>query len=89
MGSPFKPVKKYCTFSPPSWKGIPSLTLGSELSCLLSLNMTYRVLLLQGGEIYYNILLIPEMSKETFFKGLMPIQFISKNQKIQLVALSL
>jgi hypothetical protein len=41
----------------------------------------YRVLLLQGGEICCHILLIPEMGKESFFKGPMLIQFISKNQK--------
>jgi hypothetical protein len=31
--------------------------------------MTYRVLLLQGREIYCHILLIPEMGKETFLSG--------------------
>jgi hypothetical protein len=30
--------------------------------------MTYRVLLLQGGQIYCPSLLIPEMGNETFFK---------------------
>jgi hypothetical protein len=39
---------------------------------------------LQDGEIYCHILLIPEMGKESFFKGPMPIQFILKKRKIQL-----
>jgi hypothetical protein len=51
--------------------------------------MTYRVSLMQGGEIYCHIMLIPEMDKETFVKGPMPIQFISKKLNIQLVAMSL
>ena len=41
-------------------------TLASELSSLLFVNKTYRVLLLQGGQIYCPTLLIPEMGKETF-----------------------
>jgi hypothetical protein len=48
---------------------ITSLTLGSQLSSLLMANMTYRVLLLQGGQIFCPTLLIPEMDNETFFKG--------------------
>ncbi len=55
-------------FLPPSKNVITSLTLGSELSSLLLVNMTYRVLLLQGGQIFPT-LLIPEMGNETFFKG--------------------
>jgi hypothetical protein len=43
--------KKYF-FLPPSRNEILSLTLGSRLSYLLSVNMTYRVLLLQGGKIF-------------------------------------
>ncbi len=39
-------------FLPPSRNEISYLTLGSRLSCLLSVNMTYRVLLLQGGKIF-------------------------------------
>ena len=39
-------------FLPPSKNVITSLTLGSELSSLLLVNMTYRVLLLQGGQIF-------------------------------------
>jgi hypothetical protein len=31
-------------------------------------NMTYRVLLLQGGQIFCPTLLIPEMGNETFLK---------------------
>jgi hypothetical protein len=54
---------------PPSKNVITSLTLGSELSSLLLVNMTYRVLLLQGGQIFCPTLLIPEMGNETFFKG--------------------
>jgi hypothetical protein len=56
-------------FLPPSKNVITSLTLGSELSSLLLVNMTYRVLLLQGGHIFCPTLLIPEMGNETFFKG--------------------
>ncbi len=47
---------------------ISALTLGSDLPCLLSVNMMYRVLLLQGGQIYCCTLLIPEIGMETFFK---------------------
>jgi hypothetical protein len=39
-------------FLPPSRNEILSLTLGSRLFCLLSVNMTYRGLLLQGGKIF-------------------------------------
>ncbi len=39
-------------FLPPSRNEISSQTLGSRLSCLLSVNMKYRVLLLQGGKIF-------------------------------------
>ncbi len=46
-----KSSKKIC-FLPPSKNVITSLTLGSELSSLLFVNKTYRVLLLQGGQIY-------------------------------------
>ncbi len=46
-----KPVKKNF-FYPLSRNEISSLTLGSRLSCLLSVNMTYRVLLLQSGNIF-------------------------------------
>jgi hypothetical protein len=53
-------------FLPPSKNVITSLTLASELSSLLFVNKTYRVLLLQGGQIYCPTLLIPEMGKETF-----------------------
>jgi hypothetical protein len=56
-------------FLPPGKNVITSLTLGSELSSLLFVNKTYRVLLLQGGQIYCPPLLIPKMDKETFFKG--------------------
>jgi hypothetical protein len=56
---------KIC-FLPPSKNVITSLTLASELSSLLFVNKTYRVLLLQGGQIYCPTLLIPEMGKETF-----------------------
>jgi hypothetical protein len=56
-------------FLPPSKNVITSLTLGSELSSLLLVNMTYRVLLLQGGQIFCPTLLIPEMGNETFLKG--------------------
>jgi hypothetical protein len=31
--------------------------------------MTYRVLMLQGGQIFCPTLLIPEMGNETFFQG--------------------
>jgi hypothetical protein len=58
---------KIC-FLPPGKNVITSLTLGSELSSLLLVNMTYRVLLLQGGQIYCPTLLIPDMGNETFFK---------------------
>jgi hypothetical protein len=58
---------KRILFLSPSRKGFSSLTLGSELSCLPSVNMMYRVLLSQGGEIYCNTLLIPGMGKETFW----------------------
>ncbi len=34
--------------------------------CLLSVNITYRVLLLQGGEIGFRTVLILLMGKETF-----------------------
>jgi hypothetical protein len=64
--SPFKPVKKN-TFFPPNINENSSLTLGSDLPCLLSVNMMYRVLLLQGGQIYCCTLLIPEIGMETFF----------------------
>ena len=63
-----KTSSKIC-FLPPSKNVIKSLTLGSELSSLLLVNMTYRVLLLQGGPIYCPTLLIPEIGNETFFKG--------------------
>ncbi len=66
--SPLKLVKKIC-FLPPSKNVITSLNLGSKLSSLLLVNMTYRVLLLQGGQIYCPTLLIPEIGNETFFKG--------------------
>jgi hypothetical protein len=39
-------------FLSPSRNEISSLTLGSRLSCLLSVNMMYRVLLLQDGKIF-------------------------------------
>ncbi len=55
-------------FLPPSKNVIKSLTLDSQLSSLLLVNMTYRVLLLQGGQIFCPTLLIPEMGNETFFK---------------------
>ena len=58
---------KIC-FLPPSKNVKTSLTLGSELSSLLLVNMTYRVLLLQGGQIFCPTLLIPEMGNETFLK---------------------
>ncbi len=35
---------------------------------MLSVNMMYRVLLLQGGQIYRCTLLTPEIGMETFFK---------------------
>ena len=56
---------KIC-FLPPRKNEITSQTLGSKLSSLLLGNMTDRVLLLQGGQIYCPTLLIPEMGKETF-----------------------
>ncbi len=59
---------KIC-FLPPSKNLITSVTLGSELSSLLLVNMTYRVLLLQGGQIFCTTLLIPEMGNEIFLKG--------------------
>ncbi len=59
---------KIC-FLPPSKNVITSLTLASELSSLLFVNKTYRVLLLQGWQIYCPTLLIPEMGKGTLFKG--------------------
>ena len=62
-----KTSKKIC-FLPPSKNVITSLTSGSELSSLLLVNMTYRVLLLQGGQIFCPTLLIPEMGHETFLK---------------------
>ncbi len=46
---------------------ISDFRLGAFLSSFV--NKTYRVLLLQGGQIYCPTLLIPEMGKETFFKG--------------------
>ncbi len=36
----------------PGRNEISSLTLGSRLSCLLSVNMMYRVLVLQGGKVF-------------------------------------
>jgi hypothetical protein len=39
-------------FLSPSRNEISSLTLDSRLSCLLSVNMMYRVLLLQGRKIF-------------------------------------
>ncbi len=63
----FNPVKKYF-FLPLSRNGISSLMLGLELSCLLSVNITCRVLMLQDREMYRRTLLILEMDKETFFK---------------------
>jgi hypothetical protein len=57
------------SYFPPSKNVITSLTLGSELSSLLFVKKTCRVSLLQGGQIYCPTLLIPEMGKETFFKG--------------------
>jgi hypothetical protein len=60
-----KTIKKIC-FLPPSKNVITSLTLASELSSLLFVNKPYRVLLLQGEQIYCPTLLIPEMGKETF-----------------------
>ena len=56
-------------FSPPSKNVITSLTLASELSSLLFVNKTYRVLLLQGGQIYCPTLLIPEIGKATLLNG--------------------
>jgi hypothetical protein len=58
-----------------------SLTLGSELSSLLLVNLTYRVLLLQGGQIFCPALLIPEMGNETFFKGGCTWSFKKKSKK--------
>ncbi len=40
------------TFFTPSRNEISSMTLGSRLSCQLSVNMTYRVFLLQCGKIF-------------------------------------
>jgi hypothetical protein len=75
--SPLKLVKKY-VFLPPSKNVITSLTLGSELSSLLLVNMTYRVLLLQGGQIFCPTLLIPEMGNETFLKEVVRGHFLKK-----------
>jgi hypothetical protein len=48
----FTQTSKKNTFIPPSRNEISSLTLGSRLSCLLSVNMMYRVLLLQYGKTF-------------------------------------
>ncbi len=56
-------------FLPPSKNLTTSVTLGSELSSLLLVNMTYRVLLLQGGQIFCPTLLIPEMGNAILLKG--------------------
>jgi hypothetical protein len=48
-------------------KNICDFRLGAFLSLLV--NLAYRVLLLQGGQIYCPTLLIPEMGNGTFFKG--------------------
>jgi hypothetical protein len=71
---------KIC-FLPPSKNVITSLTLGSELSSLLFVNKTYRALLLQGGQIYCPTLLIPEMGKENFLKGVCKWSFKKKEKK--------
>jgi hypothetical protein len=68
-------------FLPPSKNVITTLTLGSELSSLLFVNKTYRVLLLQGGQIYCPTLLIPEMGKKTFFKGGVYVVLENKSKK--------
>ncbi len=49
------------------WVPSPHRLLYGSL-CLLSVNLTYRVLLLQGDGIYCRTLLISEMGKENFQK---------------------
>ncbi len=65
-------------FLPPSKNVITSLTLGSDLSSLLLVNLTYRFLLLQGRQIFRPAVLIPEMGNETFLIGGCTWSFLKK-----------